>query len=220
PLYLAEMSILMRLLPLIINRKYNNPIDKKIKVFKTRDSISEFLDTYLKNTLNDQNVEFHKKAPSPGQIPMFIHKLHLGYVSYVRDEQDLSEMKNSLEERLNIPRRRFDYVVGNPPYIGYNQASKEKVLIIKLIQDKKALMSDIYGVNLNTVPGRIKAYAPKPNLYAFFIALGLTLLKDNGKLCYIVPQTLLTSTDLDVVRYHLAKFTTIDKSSLLVVKFF
>jgi len=45
PLYLAEMSIIMRMLPLIINERYNNPIDKKIKVFKTRDSVSEFLDT-------------------------------------------------------------------------------------------------------------------------------------------------------------------------------
>jgi type I restriction-modification system DNA methylase subunit len=42
PIYLAEMSILMRMLPLIIGKKYNNPIDKKIKVFKTRDSIAEF----------------------------------------------------------------------------------------------------------------------------------------------------------------------------------
>jgi len=31
PLYLAEMNILMRLLPLVVNQKYNNPIDQKIK---------------------------------------------------------------------------------------------------------------------------------------------------------------------------------------------
>lgn len=30
-------------------------------------------------------------------------------------------------------------------------------------------------------------------------------------MCYIVPQTLLTANDLDVIRYHLAKFTTIEK---------
>jgi len=60
PLYLAEMSIIMRMLPLIINEKYNNPIDKKIKVFKTRDSISEFLDTAIINTLSDVYVQSHK----------------------------------------------------------------------------------------------------------------------------------------------------------------
>ena len=44
PLYLAEMNILMCLLPLIINKKYNNPIDKKIKVFLTKDSVAEFFE--------------------------------------------------------------------------------------------------------------------------------------------------------------------------------
>ena len=43
PLYLAEMNIIMRMLPLIISEKFNNPIDKKIKAFKTNDSIAEFI---------------------------------------------------------------------------------------------------------------------------------------------------------------------------------
>jgi hypothetical protein len=48
-------------------------------------------------------------------------------------------------------------------------------------------------------------------LYAFFVALGFGLLKDNGKICYIIPQTILSAGDLDVLRYHLAKKTTIEK---------
>jgi type I restriction-modification system DNA methylase subunit len=208
PLYLAEMNILMRMLPLIINEKYNNPVERKIKVFKTKDSISEFMDTELRNTIHDIDVAAQKNN---GQGFLFKEKLDLGYASYVRDEDDLKEMKESLETRPRCPRRRFDFVVANPPYVGYNESSKQGLLIIKLIQKKKAEMSNIYGVNLNTVPGRIKPYSPKPNLYAFFISLGLALLKDNAKLCYIVPQTLLTANDLDVVRYHLAKYTTIEK---------
>lgn len=43
PSFLAEMNILMHMLPLIITEKYNNSIDQKIKIFKTNDSISEFL---------------------------------------------------------------------------------------------------------------------------------------------------------------------------------
>jgi len=208
PLYLAEMNILMRMLPLIINEKYNNPIEKKIKVFKTRDSIAEFMDTALRNTIHDIDVAAQKNN---GQGFLFKEKLDLGYASYVRDEDDLKEMKDSLEDWPRCPRRRFDFVIANPPYVGYNESSKQGVLIIKLIQEKKAEMSNIYGVNLNTVPGRIKPYSPKPNLFGFFIALGLALLKDDAKLCYIVPQTLLTANDLDVLRYHLAKFTTIEK---------
>jgi len=198
PLYLAEMNILMRMLPLILSEKYNNPVDKKIKVFLTKDSIAEFLDTRLKLT-------------GSGLIPLNFRELDFGYKSYVREESDLKEMKRSVESTPEIPRRRFDYVIANPPYVSYNECSKQEVLIVRLIQQKKAQMSNIYGVNLNTVPNRIKAYAPKPNLYAFFVALGIALLKESGKLCYIIPQTLLTAGDLDVLRYHLAKSTTIEK---------
>lgn len=211
PLYLAEMSILMRLLPIIIHQKYNNPIDKKIKVFKTRDSISEFMDTALRNTFADQTIEFQKKAGSPNQIPLFTQKLDLGYKSYVRDESDLEEMKKSLENLLQCPRRRFDYVIGNPPYVSYNQCTKQGVLIFKLMKEGKAKLNDIYGANLHSTPDNPKRYRPNPNLYAFFIALGFALLKDDGRLCYIIPQTVLVNADLDVVRYHLAKFVTIEK---------
>jgi len=207
PLYLAEMNILMRMLPLIINEKYNNPIDKKIKVFKTKDSIAEFMDTALKNTVSDTEIEY---ARSNGQISLFTKKINLGYISYVRDEDDLKEMKKSLENG-KIPRRRFDYVIGNPPYVSYNECSKQNVLVFDLIKQGTVKLNNIYGVNLHSVPNHQKKYSPKPNLYAFFITLGLALLKDNGKLCYIIPQTILTAGDLDVLRYHLAKFTTIEK---------
>lgn len=208
PLYLAEMNILMRMLKIIINQRYNNPIDQKIKVLKTRDSIAEFLDTAIKNTLSDINVEYKK---SHGQLSLFQNVLDLGYDSFMRDKGDLDNLKNSLEIKNKKPRTRFDFVIGNPPYVGYNEISQQKLLFVQLMQSKKLQMSDIYGVNLNTVPGRSKAYAPKPNLYSFFIALGLALLKDGGKLCYIIPQTILTAADLDVIRYHLANFARIDK---------
>jgi type I restriction-modification system DNA methylase subunit len=212
PLYLAEMNILMRMLPLIINEKYNNPVDKKIKVFKTRDSISEFMDTALRNTMHDVHV-VSEKSKGQGFLP-FKAELDLGYSSYVRDKDDLREMKESLENWARCPRRRFDFVIGNPPYVSYNECCKQGVLIFTLIKagkNKLADLSDIYGVNLHSVPENPKRYAPKPNLYAFFIALGLALLKDNGSLCYIIPQTVLINSDLDVIRFHLAKYYTIEK---------
>jgi len=206
PLYLAEMNTLMRMLPLIITEKYNNPVDKKIKVFKTKDSIAEFKDTVLDNTMHD--FELKGRQFSLG----FKTALDLGYKSYMREEGDLEEMKKSLEEKPpEIPRRRFDYVIGNPPYVSYNECSKQKVLIFELMKQGKASLNNIYGVNLHSRPGHQKKYAPKPNLYTFFIALGIALLKDKGKLCYIIPQTILVNSDFDVIRYHLSKFTTIEK---------
>jgi hypothetical protein len=202
PLYLAEMSILMRLLPLIVNDNYENPVDNKLKIFKTKDSISEFLDTGINSKVEEK-------------INLFNHldKTALDYPSFMRDEKDLEEMLESLQEN-NGGRERFDYVIGNPPYISYNVCSRDKIPFVLRMQDKsdtRISMGDVYGMNLNTAPDRIKAYSPKPNLYAFFVALGLALLKEEGSLCYIIPQTMLVNADLDVLRYHLSEFTTIEK---------
>jgi hypothetical protein len=201
PLYLAEMSILMRLLPLIINDDYENPINEKIKVFKTKDSISEFLDAKI-GAVNPE-IDF----------PTLFSQTHLSYDSFMRDDKNLQEMIESMQGH-NGERMRFDFVVGNPPYIGYNESCKQNIpftLKIKDKEDNSITMGDVYGVNLNTVPNHRKPYSPKPNLYAFFVALSLSLLKKGGKMCYIIPQTMLTSGDLDVLRYHLAKNTTIEK---------
>ncbi len=210
PLYLAEMSIIMKMLPLIINQKYNNPLEKKIKIFKTKDSIAEFLDVAIKNTVYDTQVDYQKNKQ---QMSLFTNELNLGYASYVRDEDDLKEMKQSLENKSEprINRFRFDYIIGNPPYISFKQCSKLNYLFFQFQKEKKIRMNNIYGMNLHSIPTDKKKYAPNPNLYAYFIALGLALLKDNGKLSYIIPQTVLMAGDLDVIRYHLAKFTTIEK---------
>lgn len=208
PLYLAEMNILMRMLPIVINQKYNNPIDQKIKVFKTRDSIAEFLDTAIRNTITDATTQWKKNK---GQMTLFTDVLDLGYDSYMRDYRDLNNLKKSLENRNKIPRSRFDFVIGNPPYISFKECSKQNVLFFQLQKETKIRMNDIYGVNLHSVPGHEKKYAPNPNIYAYFIALGLALLKDGAYFSFIIPQTLLTAGDLDVLRYHLSKFITIHK---------
>ena len=216
PLYLAEMNILMRMLPCIMTEKYNNPVDKKIKVFLTNDSIAEFVSTHIDNTKVDEYVRVKSSGNGVADAQMIFPGLSIQepeFDSFMRVSSDIQEMKESLKGN-HIPRRRFDYVIGNPPYIGYNECSKQGVLIFKMLQGKvkpKVNLNNIYGVNLHSIPGNPKKYRPNPNLYAFFIAVGLALLKDNGKLCYIIPQTILSTGDLDVLRYHLAKHVTIEK---------
>lgn len=126
---------------------------------------------------------------------------------FMRDEKNLAEMKGSMRP----PRRRFDFVIGNPPYIGFNECCKQEMKFTILIKNRKLSMGNIYGVNLHSAPERRKKYRPNPNLYAFFIALGLSLLKKNSKISYIIPQNILTAGDLDVIRYHLADKTNIEK---------
>jgi type I restriction-modification system DNA methylase subunit len=208
PLYLAEMSILMKMLPLILNEKYNNPVDNKLRLYVTEDSLSEFT----------------KDVGSGSQ-----GKLEFGweYHGFMRDESDLSEMKQSLADSADkasgkrFPRRRFDFVIGNPPYIGYNEASKSVgVKLFRMMKEGSVKLSNIYGWNLHSAPGRQKKYPPKPNLYAFFLALGFALLKDNGRFCYIIPQTMLTEPDYDVVRYHLSHDYTIESLITFAGKLF
>ena len=50
--------------------------------------------------------------------------------------------------------------------------------LFDLIKKKQVQLNDIFGVNLHSIPNNRKKYPPKPNLYAFFIALGLVLLKE------------------------------------------
>jgi len=203
PLYLAEMSMLMRMLPLILSKKYNNPLDKKLKIFLTQDTIAEFIGAGLIS--NNSQLGFPDKIVKPK------------FDSFLRNEDDLIEMKDSM---TTIPRRRFDYVVANPPYISYKACAKQKLLSFELMKQRKIRLNDIFGVNLHSVPSNPKRYRPNPNLYAFFLALGVALLKAGGKLCYIIPQTLLIAGDLDVLRYHLASHVKINRIITFVQNLF
>jgi type I restriction-modification system DNA methylase subunit len=215
-LYLAEMSLLMRLLPCIINEKYNNPVEKKLKIFKTKCSVAEFWTQYQLNKSIDQDNALHLFGNN---------YLDLGYKSLLRNEDDIKQTKEALIEN-NLA--RFDFVIGNPPYIGYNECSKNKLLCFEMIKGNvvynnrpvKIDLSDVYGINLHSLPHKSKKYSPKPNLYAFFIALANGLLKNNGKMCYIIPQTILSTSDYDVIRYYLAKNFIIDKIIIFACKMF
>jgi len=128
----------------------------------------------------------------------------------MRDDENLTEMLLSMHGN-GQNRLRFDYVIGNPPYISYKDCSIQKVDFMKKIKERHLRMNNVFGVNLHSTPSNIKKYAPTPNLFAFFIALSFGLLKENGKVCLIIPQTVLTTEALDVIRYHLAQNVTIEK---------
>lgn len=212
PLYLAEMSILMRMLPYILGEKHNNAMDKKIKVFKTKDSVAEFLgETQESDTL-------------------FTTDIDLGYHSFMRDEQNLSELKDSLKGQnwkdaqngSHPPRQRFDFVIGNPPYIGGIDCIRQKVKIYSMVSEKRIKLNSIYGINMHSVPLYPKKQAPLSNLnlWNMFIPLGYGLLKEEGKLCYIIPQNLLHLKTTDVLRYMLTNKMLLEKIIIFPDKLF
>ena len=205
PLYLAEMNILMRLLPLIYEDQDNpNPVEERLKIFWTEDSLSEFIDIYKANS------EYQKEQDN-AQVSLFKPAISQ-QKRFMRDEKQLEKLKKDL---LDIKRKKFDYVIANPPYIGYNECCKLKIKYFQLMKEfkpeLKVSLNNVFGVNLHSTPTRHKKYAPKPNLYAFFLALNNALLKDNGRFCFIIPQSTLTNNDLDVIRYFISKKFQIQK---------
>lgn len=128
PLYLAEMNVLMRMLPLIFGEKRNFPLGEKIKVFLTKDSIAEFIGSGIDNTEMDTSFR-------AGQMSLGLPEQEPEISSFMREANDIAEMKSSLKNLNGIPRRRYDFVVGNPPYISYNECSKQEILIFKLMQE-------------------------------------------------------------------------------------
>lgn len=98
----------------------------------------------------------------------------------------------------------FDVVIANPPYVGYNEAAKRGEQLFKDIKNKNILLNNYYNFNLHSIPNNPKKYAPKPNLYAFFIARSTALMKTSGAFCFIIPQTILVAGDLDVLRFKIS----------------
>jgi len=75
---------------------------------------------------------------------------------------------------------RFDYVVGNPPYLFLRDISSENKLLIE-------------QGNFKTIKGQY-------DYYQIFIELGINVLKEKGFLGYIVPDSLLALSNRKLIR--------------------
>ena len=56
---------------------------------------------------------------------------------------------DGLMEKNEVKRTKFDFVVGNPPYIKYNEIRSKLRIDITGTWPK---MSDLFGINLHSVP--------------------------------------------------------------------
>lgn len=177
---------------------YNNNLDKTI--IDPSCGNGSFLKSIQKRILNSNNNEYLKNIfgwEIDNEVYTECLKSLNNNYEFDYNIKNVDALKEGNEHIFD----KFDFVIGNPPYITYNDACKLNIALKP--------MSNFYNVNLNTVPDNLKSYSPKPNLYLFFIALGLYLLKKDGILSYVIPQTILSANDYDVIRYHLAKYTTI-----------
>lgn len=84
---------------------------------------------------------------------------------------------------------RFDYVVGNPPYLFLRDISSDNKLLIE-------------QGNFKTIKGQY-------DYYQIFIELGINVLKEKGFLGYIIPDSLLALSNRKLIREFIFKNTKI-----------
>jgi adenine-specific DNA-methyltransferase len=89
------------------------------------------------------------------------------------------------------PDREFDLIIGNPPYGIIGDQSHYPIHALK---EKR-----------KTYRARFQTWRGKYNIYGAFIEKSVTLLKDGGKLVFIVPATFMVLDDFKLLRKFLAE---------------
>lgn len=132
----------------------------------------------------------------------------------LKDSKKYIQNLQELAQKYKTSRTKFDFVIWNPPYIAYNSIPK----IVR--QNWKEIwmeMSDVFWINLHSIPNHQKKYSPKPNLYSYFWALAYFLAKENWKVSYIVPEGFLA---YDCNTYYLSEITNLEKLYFFNTKVF
>ncbi len=91
-------------------------------------------------------------------------------------------IKNDNALAINY-REKYDYVVGNPPYLFIRDISYDQKQIIE-------------GMNFKTNNGQF-------DYYQLFIELGIDILVPNGMFGYIVPDSILVLSNRSLIRKHI-----------------
>ena len=90
---------------------------------------------------------------------------------------------------------RFDLVIGNPPY-GIPGSKRYPIRVPEEVREK-------YRKLFETAKG-------KYNMYGYFIEKGVKLLKEGGKLVYIVPSTFMVLDEFSKLREFLSRTGELD----------
>lgn len=97
---------------------------------------------------------------------------------------------NVVDSLNHRTQEKFDFVIGNPPYFEYKP---EKTI-------KERYQEVVNG---------------RPNIFAFFIKLGLDLLKPGGYLAYIVPPSMNNGAYFASLRNYIVRHSNIEHISIL-----
>jgi len=115
-----------------------------------------------------------------GGVTSVINSSAYGVLSQIKESTPESKIFASKNNKKTKENKGFDVIIGNPPY----------VRIQDLDNNLKTYLSD----NYSTVNGG------NFNLYFAFFELGISILKENGQLGYIVPNSYFTSFAAEQLR--------------------
>lgn len=96
-----------------------------------------------------------------------------------------ASIKNFDFLNIDINKKKYDYIIGNPPYFE-----------LKLNEEIKKKYFDI-------IKGRV-------NIYSLFIKTGLDLLKDGGYLAYVVPPSMNNGAYFSKLREYIIKNSSLE----------
>lgn len=130
----------------------------------------------------EKDAELHEKV---------MRKLLSLVLSYATENDDISSFNlddniicgNTLE--INRFDGKMDVVIGNPPWISYRNINNDN--------DKRIIKSYSFSANGNT------------DIYITFFEKGIQMLKDNGSLCFITPNSYFNSKMGSVMRRYITK---------------
>jgi len=135
---------------------------------------------------NIYGVDIEPKNIERTKLLLSIYALEYGEV--LNDEDFNLSCQDSLlcNWKDLFPVKKFNNIIGNPPYI-----SKEQGIFQK--------NESLYKNNYKCIKGIY-------DTFALFIELSLSLLADNGKNCFIIPTTLFVNDSFELIRSKMLEY--------------
>ena len=166
---------------------------KKLGQYFTPKSIRELL---LSKLPKKDNADILDPACGSGEFLLSCKKYFKNPILYGFDiDKKLINISSKLVENasiknfdflnIDINKKKYDYIIGNPPYFE-----------LKLNEEIKKKYFDI-------IKGRV-------NIFSLFIKTGLDLLKDGGYLAYVVPPSMNNGAYFSKLREYITKNSSLE----------
>lgn len=166
---------------------------KKLGQYFTPKSIRELL---LSKLPKKDNADILDPACGSGEFLLSCKKYFKNPILYGFDiDKKLINISSKLVKNasiknfdflnIDINKKKYDYIIGNPPYFE-----------LKLNEEIKKKYFDI-------IKGRV-------NIFSLFIKMGLDLLKDGGYLAYVVPPSMNNGAYFSKLREYIIKNSSLE----------